>query len=160
MKHFLIISLLFALCAVLPMPLQADGRVASPVQVVAVAVEGSYRGKMDVTMSKDKTFPGRPATFVLHQGRLTCDFPKIGKMPGKIRIELPVEIDRNGKMTAQRECTAGVMKMPLGFKVKLRLEALENARIVGRQLSFVLKVYGQAMGAKFPTTIHFVGQQP
>ena len=123
----------------------------------SVLLDGCYVGKMDVTMSKDKSFKGREATFQIKGEKLLSDFPKIGKMPGKIKIELPVRLLQNGVVTAQPECIAGVMRMPLGIKLDLKLDALENARIIGNQIFFTLKVYSKFMGAKFPTTISFKG---
>ena len=79
-----------------------------------------FVGKMDVFMSKGKTFKDRPATFLIRDNKLYCDFPKIGKMPGKIIIDLPIQIHQDGSITAQPEAVAGVMKMPLGIKVHLK----------------------------------------
>ena len=123
-----------------------------------VSFDAPYIGAMDVTMGKGKTFAGRKATYILRDGVLLCDFPKVGKMPGKILIELPVEVAEDGRITAQPGAIAGAMKLPLGIKVKLKLISLDQARIVGRQLSFVLQVYGQFMGASFPTTVSFSGR--
>ena len=127
--------------------------------LVSTAFDGRYSGKMDVSMSKGKTFNGRQATFEIKDNHLSCDFPKMGKMPGKISINLFVKIDQQGRITAQPESVAGVMKMPMGFKFKLKLEALDGAKIDDGKISFTLKVYGEMLGAKFPTTICFKGHQ-
>ncbi len=113
---------------------------------------------MNVAMSKGKTVKGCEATFVLKNQTLLCDLSKLGKMPGKIKIELPVKVGKDGSLSAEPESEAGVMKMPMGFKFKLRLEKLENAWVDGHEISFTLKVYGQMMGTKYPTSIDFRGE--
>ena len=118
-----------------------------------------FVGKMDVSMSKGKTFKDRPATFIIKDNHLLCDFPKIGKMPGKIVIDLPIQSCDDGIISAQPDVKAGVMKMPLGFNVKLKLESMKDAKICDGSLYFTLTVYGKFMGVTFPTIISFCGSQ-
>lgn len=121
--------------------------------------EGDYVGSMDVEMGMGKKYEKRSATFSIQDSRLCCDFPKIGKMPGKITIELPIQMQQDGSIYAELESVAGVMKMPMGMRFKLKLETLKNAMIVNQELSFVMTVYGQFMGTKYPTTISFHGNK-
>lgn len=129
-----------------------------PETCLQTAAVQRYAGTMDVVMSKGKTFKHRAATFAVDKDRLLCDFPKVGKMPGKTSIDLPVKVAADGSIAAPPGCVAGVIKLPMGLKLKLRLEALQEARMGGRHLSFILKVYGQMMGTKIPVSIRFRGE--
>lgn len=158
MIHKILIALVLSVCAAAPVTALTDADSAVSAVSVHASIDESYSGIMDVTMSKGKTFKGRKAVFQIRNGKLLCDFPKMGKMPGKIRIELPVKIDGHGNISARPQSEAGVMKMPMGMKIRLKLDALNDARIVGNQLSFRLNIYGRMMGVKFPTGIHFKGK--
>ena len=141
---------------VIPSNLSANGTFCLQPSNADIA-EKSYSGFMDVTMSKGKSFKGRPATFILKENILFCDLPKMGKMPGKIRINLPVTVDSKGNISALPHTQAGVMKMPMGVNFKLKLMSLKSARIDQDKISFILEVYGKMMGIKIPTSIFFCG---
>ena len=159
MIHKLIIALVMAVCTLVPRDAFSQSVSESADTIIVASCQGNYSGLMDVEMGKGKIHEGRPATFTIKDSVLFCDFPKIGKMPGKITIELLVKIHKDGQITAEPESVAGVMKMPLGFKFKLKLDSLKEARIDANKLSFTLTVYGQSMGTKFPTTIYFRGER-
>lgn len=48
--------------------------------------EGTYSGTMDNIIMKGKPYESRAATYKIEGGRLKCDFPQIGSMPGTITI--------------------------------------------------------------------------
>ena len=157
-KRFVV---LLALCIQVAATVMGQ-KVSVPAEVVACTMaqaEGVYPGLMDVEMGQGKRYEDRTATYAIKDSRLCCDFPKIGKMPGKIVIDLPVRLTDQGGLTAEKETEAGVMKMPLGIRIKLKLDRLDEARVSGNKLSFVLVVYGQFMGKTYPTTIHFTGKK-
>lgn len=114
---------------------------------------------MDVAMGVGKTYNKRAATFHITGNKLVSDFPKIGKMPGKIKIELPFKILKDSILSAIPESNAGTMKMPMGLKFKLKLDSLKGAKISNQNLSFKMTVYGQFMGTKHPATITFSGKK-
>ena len=158
MKHKIFsLVLLLSICTIFPTSSEAADLIPSGLTADGFTVDGSYKGTMDVIIVKGKNYEPREATYVIEDGMLLCDFPQIGKMPGKIRIELPVEIHEDGTVTAEPESQAGLMKMPMGIKIKLRLSALKESRLEGNSLSFTLDLYGKFMGANFPTSVHFSG---
>ena len=55
--------------------------------------EGTYSGTMDNIIMRGKPYESRAATYKIEGGRLKCDFPQIGSMPGTITISLAVEVD-------------------------------------------------------------------
>lgn len=120
-------------------------------------VDGTYHGRMDVINVKGKNHPPKDAVYYLQDGILSCDVPKVGKMPGKIRIEVPVTVHEDGSLSAEKGAVAGVMKMPMGIRIKLKLESFTEAQVVEGKLSFSLVVSGSFMGSHVPTEIHFVG---
>ena len=158
MKHKIFsLVLLLSVCTIFPTSSVAADLFPTELAAEGITADGTYKGSMDVIIVKGKNYEPREATYVIEEGMLLCDFPQIGKMPGKIRIELPVEIHEDGTITAEPESQAGLMKMPMGIKIKLRLSVLKDARIEGSSLSFTLDVYGKFMGANFPTSVHFDG---
>ena len=54
--------------------------------------EGTYSGTMDNIIMRGKPYESRAATYKIEGGRLKCDFPQIGSMPGTITISLAVEV--------------------------------------------------------------------
>ena len=90
------------------------------------SIETVYQGTMDVINVRGKNYEPREATYIIKDGILYCDFPKIGKMP-------------------------------MGIRIKLKLDVLKEAKVEGNEISFTLNVHGKFMGAHFPTSIHFKG---
>ena len=158
MLHKYLPFIFFIASTLVPVP-SFSHTLVQPTEIVAsTSYEGHYTGLMDVEMGKGKKHDGRPATFVLKKGSLFCDFPKIGKMPGKITIDLPIEVNSDGTIHAKPEAEAGFLKMPLGMKFTLKLETISEAKVMNQELHFVMTVYGQFMGSKRPTTISFSGK--
>ena len=62
-------------------------------------------------------------------------------------------------MRFMKGSVAGVMKMPMGIRIKLKLESFEEALVKNEKLSFSLVVSGSFMGAHVPTVIHFIGER-
>ena len=124
--------------------------------------EGTYSGTMDNIIMRGKPYESRAATYKIEGGRLKCDFPQIGSMPGTITISLAVEVDEDtGGITAYNGDEAGTLSLPLGIKVKLYLDDLRDAKITdngsSKQIEFTLDVSGTFLGANFPASVHFVG---
>ena len=154
---------LMAACIDTPQPISAQVLAEQKEVVAHESYEGIYGGVMDVEMGKGKKYEERPATFVMRHDTLFCDFPKMGKMPGKITIELPIKVLEDGSISAQMESEAGTMRMPMGMKFKLKLASFEKGKVEHLSLQFVMTVYGQFLGTKYPTTISFnckVGHTP
>lgn len=121
--------------------------------------EGTYNGTMDKIKMKGKDYEPRAASYTLEGGLLTCDFPQIGSMPGTITIELNVNVDEEtGEITADSGVDAGYLTI-LGMDlVKLKLDSLTDAKVTGNTIEFTLAVSGKFLGADFPASVHFVGQ--
>ena len=158
MKHRLSsLILFFTLFLMISVPAVATDATPATGNPVEMVTDNTYKGVMDIINVRGKDYEPREAVYELRDGKLLCDFPKIGKMPGKIEIELPVSIAENGQLTAEEGTVAGVMKMPMGIRIKLTLMSLRDAVVKGENLSFFLTVSGKFMGADFPTSIHFNG---
>lgn len=122
--------------------------------------DGNYVGVMDSIYMDSKKYDPQNATFkITNNNKLKCNFPKIGKMPGNIVLDLPITISSDGVISAQKGEVAGSLLILHALSIDLKLDALENAKIVGSSIEFDLKVSGEYLGKNFPAAIHFKGNK-
>lgn len=122
--------------------------------------DGDYVGVMDSIYMDGKKYDSQNATFTItNNNKLKCNFPKIGKMPGNIVLDLPITISSNGVISAQKGVKAGTLKILHLFPVPLKLDELTNAKVDGTLIEFDLKVSGEYNGKNFPAAIKFKGHK-
>lgn len=121
--------------------------------------EGTYNGTMDKIIMMGKEYEARPATYTLENGKLHCDFPQLGAMPGTITIDLTVKVDEEtGAITAHPNDQAGTLTIPGMDPITLYLTSLDDAQITGNQIEFTLNVLGSYEDIlEYEATVHFVG---
>lgn len=141
-------------------PLMSTNSVAG---VYAISdYEGTYSGVMDNITMRGKAYESRAATYSLEGGKLNCNFPQIGSMPGSIAISLAVVVDEEtGEITALTGSDAGTLTI-LGMSFNLSLDDLRDAKITdnggSKQIEFTLDISGTVLSwINFPASVHFVG---
>lgn len=94
--------------------------------------EGTYSGTMDNIIMKGKPYESRAATYKIEGGRLKCDFPQIGSMPGTITISLAVEVDEEtGEITAYNGGRSRHFVASVGNKGQIVFGRLERCKDYG-----------------------------
>lgn len=122
--------------------------------------DGTYRGTISQLHLKGKSYSNHTAIFVLKSGTLYCDFPKVGKMPGNLVINFPIQVDDATGVLQTASPKAGVMNIFFS-KIKLDLVRFDHATIKpDGTLIFDLALKGKYMGmVNFPASFHFEGKR-
>ena len=151
MKRYIVIT--FTIIAILfgGVAIKAKAQVPSVYQ-------GVYNGVLDKIEMRGKSYEAKPAVFRVEGDRLRCDFPKIGRMPGSIALDIPIKIDENGVITAT-DTKVGTLKMLFLKDIPLTLVKMSEAQIKDGKLTISLDITGKFLGFDFPASVHFVGNR-
>lgn len=123
---------------------------------------GTYAGTLqDIEMNNKTGYPNQDMSFkITSKGHLVGEIGNIGKMPGTITIDLPINIDDNGTLTAKAN-VAGTLNFDLGGESSLVLDAKKGGFQGNidsyKKMIFTLHVRGSMVGIPvFPASVTFV----
>lgn len=131
---------------------------------------GEYYGTLSNIMMNNKTgyADQTMSFFITADGKLHGEIGQIGKMPGKITIDMDVDIDEDGNMTAVYT-KAGVLDFTISILGSSTLYLDEDGAdddgatspfvgtIKSNKMNFTLYVVGKYLGASFPARVSFEG---